>query len=151
MTTDVLDAKDLFLSHYRDFQKRYGRADDGLAALRGSAMERFGDLGLPSQRDENWRFTPLTALADTPFQLADHSADDLDTAEFERLLPATGPAVKIVLVNGRYVPRFSKPTGLPEGVFVGSLGAALDGWRERAAPHLAKVAHWDKAPFVALN
>ena len=86
MTTDVLDAKDLFLSHYRDFQKRYGRADDGLAALRGSAMERFGDLGLPSQRDENWRFTPLTALADTPFQLADHSADDLDTAEFERLL-----------------------------------------------------------------
>jgi Fe-S cluster assembly protein SufD len=150
MTTDVMDAKELFLSHFTAFERQIG-AKGPLAGLRSTAMERFVELGLPSQQDEEWRFTPLTTLADTAFQPAEQRLPDWTADELARLLPETGPTTKIVLINGRYVPRLSEPSGLPEGVFVGSLGAALEGWRQRTEAHLAKIALFDDDAFVALN
>jgi Fe-S cluster assembly protein SufD len=150
MTADVMDAKELFLSHFAACERQVG-ANGPLAALRSAAMERFVELGLPSQHDEEWRFTPLTALADTPFQFANDGRPELTADDLTHLLPATGPATRIVLINGRYVPQLSKPAGLPDGVFVGSLGAALEGWHQRTASHLAKIAQFDDDAFVALN
>ncbi|HYV34242.1 MAG TPA: hypothetical protein VE988_00975, partial [Gemmataceae bacterium] len=76
---DVMDAKDLFLSHYTALEKKRGD-DDGLHTLRSAAMDRFAELGLPTPRDEEWRFTPLANLAEVPFQpatTADLTMDDL--------------------------------------------------------------------------
>src|SRR5207244_3909376 len=39
----------------------------------------------------------------------------------------------------------------PFGVLLGSLGAAFGDRRDLVAPHLAKYADYDSAPFVALN
>ena len=39
------------------------READSLSALRERAMERFVRLGLPTTRDESWRYTNLKALA----------------------------------------------------------------------------------------
>jgi Fe-S cluster assembly protein SufD len=144
MTTDVMDAKDLFLSHFTACQRQAGK--DAWAPLRSAAMERFVELGLPTLHDEEWRFTPLTALADTPFQLP-APTPELTTDDLQSLLPQTGPATTVVLVNGRYAPQLSAQTAHPEGIFVGSLAAC----RERIEHHLAKIAHYDDSPFVALN
>jgi Fe-S cluster assembly protein SufD len=138
MTTDVMDAKELFASHFAALQRSAGT--DSLALLRASAMERFVELGLPTTHDEDWRFTPLTALADTPFQLAEPAVPH----HLEELLPQTGPAATLVLVNGRYMPRLSKPTGLPQSVVVGSLAAN----KNRIVP---AAASYENSPFVALN
>jgi Fe-S cluster assembly protein SufD len=152
MITDVMDAKDLFLSHFAACERQHGqRASKALAALRSAAMDRFVELGLPTTHNEEWRFTPLAALADTPFQPVSGATPELTTETFQALLPQTGPAATIVVINGRYEPRLSRPTGLPEGVFVGSLAAALDTCRDRVEPYMAKVAEFDDAPFVALN
>jgi Fe-S cluster assembly protein SufD len=152
MTTDVMDAKDLFLSHFSVSEKRYTRrSKDGLDTLRSAAMERFAELGLPTLHDEEWRFTPLTALTSTPFELADSTTPGLTAEDVERLLPPTGPALTIVLINGRFMPQFSPAATLPEGAYVGSLAAALGSVRERIEPHLAKIVQFDDAPFVALN
>jgi Fe-S cluster assembly protein SufD len=149
---DVMDAKELFLSHFTAFEKKLGESsDDGLHALRSAAIERFAEIGWPTLHDEEWRFTPLSALAEVPFQPAPAESVDLSAIDLERLLPDTGPCHQVVLVNGQFVPRFSRPTGLPEGVLVGSLATALDAWGASIRPHLAQYARYEDAPFVALN
>ena len=48
----------------RSFESQWRtRAPDALQPIREAAMERFLKLGLPSLRDETWRYTDLRALA----------------------------------------------------------------------------------------
>ncbi len=48
----------------RSFETQWRtRAPDALQPIREAAMERFLKLGLPSLRDETWRYTDLRALA----------------------------------------------------------------------------------------
>jgi Fe-S cluster assembly protein SufD len=86
-----------------------------------------------------------------PFVPAPTELPELSAGDLKRLLPATGPVHQVVLVNGQFLPRFSKPAGLPEGVFVGSLAAALAARGKVVRPHLAQYASCDDTPFVALN
>jgi Fe-S cluster assembly protein SufD len=52
----------------RSFEAQWqARAADALAPLRERAMQRFLTLGLPSTRDEGWRYTNLRALAARQF------------------------------------------------------------------------------------
>jgi Fe-S cluster assembly protein SufD len=150
---DVLDAKELYLSHFNaTLKKQNAGLVDGLRALRATAIDRFAEMGFPTLRDEEWRFTPLTALAEIPFQPAElDQAADLREQELRDLLPQTGPGQLIVLVNGRFAPHLSKIGGLPADVHMGSLAAALHNRHDLVAPHLAKHVRLDDAPFAALN
>jgi Fe-S cluster assembly protein SufD len=48
----------------RSFETQWrARAPDGLQPIREQAMQRFLKLGLPSLRDETWRYTDLRSLA----------------------------------------------------------------------------------------
>ena len=47
----------------RSFEAQwFAREADPLSALREKAMQRFLALGLPTLRDESWRYTNLRAL-----------------------------------------------------------------------------------------
>src|SRR5213076_3468766 len=72
-------------------------------------------------------------------------------AEIERLTPAAGP--RLVFADGRYVPELSSFAGLPDGVYAGSLAAALQAGPsgELARAHLTRLAHWRDSAFAALN
>ena len=48
----------------RSFETQWrSRKPDVLQPIREQAMQRFLKLGLPSQRDETWRYTDLRSLA----------------------------------------------------------------------------------------
>ena len=52
----------------RSFEAQWrARAADSLQPLREAAMKRFMKLGLPTQRDETWRYTDLRSLAAQSF------------------------------------------------------------------------------------
>jgi len=150
---DVMDARELYLSHFNAAAKQRGaNEEDGLRRLRMAAIDRFAELGFPTPRDEEWRFTPLTSLADVPFQPADpRRASDVGVEELQGLLPPTGPSHQIVLLSGQFGPRCSKPGNLPPGVQLCSLSAALRNRRELVQAHLAKYVRQDDALFAALN
>jgi Fe-S cluster assembly protein SufD len=56
---------------------------------------------LPGPKVEEWRFTPLRALAKIPFVPA-AQAEDVDVTEVPRAVPVIAGAARIVLVNGAY-------------------------------------------------
>ena len=124
---------------------------DWLEPVRRAASARFADVGFPTGRDEEWRFTPLGPIATTawrPAALAPISlaADLLAPFAFGHPEWST-----LVFVNGLYSETLSRVAELPRGVHVGSLAESLRGDGALLRNHLGKYAPVDGSPFTALN
>jgi len=77
------------------------RTADSLAPLRERAMQRFLELGLPTLRDETWRYTNLRALAAQSFVDAPpKSRRDVESAAAVSLLGAADRPASLIMVNG---------------------------------------------------
>jgi Fe-S cluster assembly protein SufD len=150
MTTGVMEEKDTYLSNFAEFEKQLpGNGRSPLHALRTAAIERFAELGFPSARHEDWRFTNVAPLARVPFLLAGPAR--VGGGKIEQVTFDTGPSSRLVFVNGRYAPELSSVRPLPGGVVVASLAEALDRHREQIESHLGKYARFEDHAFVALN
>src|SRR2546428_13434153 len=67
MTTTVATAKDRYLAEFEAVERLGAfRSPSWLAPLRRRAIDRFAEAGFPTTRDEDWRYTNLTALRATP-------------------------------------------------------------------------------------
>jgi Fe-S cluster assembly protein SufD len=119
-----------------------------LQDLRDQAASRFVELGFPSVRDEEWRFTNVAPIAASEFKLA--SPARLDADALNALIFAAAP-FRLVIVNGRYSPELSKLTGLPKGVRLGSLAAAVVEQADVVARYLGQLADPSARSFTALN
>ena len=60
-------------SYLRDFTGSDNGSDapgpEWLRSLRQTAAERFAEVGFPTRRNEEWRFTNVSPIAETPFTL----------------------------------------------------------------------------------
>ena len=92
-----------------------------LRDLRAAAIERVRQSGLPTTRNERWKYTNLKSLAVVAFTPIDSAALPLSS---DRLPPATGTC-RIVFVNGRYRADLSTRT-LPEGFSIAGFAALLE-------------------------
>src|SRR4051812_31090227 len=60
--------RDGYRSAFAQFEDRLAKNEPGsLRRLRRRALDRFIELGLPSSRDEEWRFTNLSPLTKIEF------------------------------------------------------------------------------------
>jgi Fe-S cluster assembly protein SufD len=114
--------------------------------LRLRARARFDELGFPTPRMEEWRFTNVKRIAEAPLALATFPADQ----------PAIEPycvpdAHRIVLLNGRFSAELSATSELPAGVVLTSLADALEWSPELVEPHLGRHVDIDQHAFAALN
>ena len=139
-----------------DFEAFAGNGAAGAPAwlrqIREGAIARFAELGFPTTKQEEWRFTSVASIADRRFVLAHAPRSPLPAlADIERSCVGAGP--RVVFVNGRHVPELSSDAALPAGVQATSLAAALksDVSGELARAHLARHAPWHDSPFAALN
>jgi len=119
-----------------------------IETLRHTAFERFVDLGFPTVREEQWRFTNVAPIARTEFRLdtTPPEIEDRDLAPFEY-----DGCAQLVVVNGHFVPERSRLDGLPEGVVACGLAAALERYPDQIESHLARYARFEEQAFVALN
>ena len=120
-----------------------------LSTLRREAAARFEEMGLPGLHDEDWRQTPIGAIARTTFR---RPAEDAPVPR-EALAPLTfGHAFDghtIVLVNGHYAPTLSS-LGAADGVRVESLARLLDREPALVERHFGRIVRGGNA-FAALN
>jgi len=146
--TDV----DRYLAAFKAFAGNgAGRAPSWLKEIREGAIARFAELGFPTTKQEEWRFTSVAPIAERRFS---HPAARIPRpvlSQIESLFIGTGP--RVVLVDGRYAPELSSAGGQPAGVRVESLASAVaqGPGSELAREHLARHARWHDSPFAALN
>jgi len=117
-----------------------------LARLRRDAVDRFVAAGLPTTRDEEWKYTNVGALARRPYTVTrtDASMPDVAIDAFTFGLDAH----RIVFVDGRFSPTLSRIGPLPEGCVVASFADAVSRDPELEAVLAANAQH---TIFSALN
>jgi Fe-S cluster assembly protein SufD len=120
-----------------------GEPED-LLALRLEGSRVFTASGVPTPKQEAWRFTSLKALAATPHELAEPTNADITPWQLS-------DSHRLVFVNGRFIEALSNVGELPDGVTVSSLAAALATGSERAVFALGKGINLADHPFAALN
>lgn len=94
-------------------------ADLALANLRTRAEALLKEETFPSTRQEDWRFTDLSALLSVNFAVAEASTVAETAIDPLRLPETTG--AQIVVVNGVFSAELSQLEQLPEAATVGSL------------------------------
>ncbi len=112
---------------------------------RGAA--RFAALGFPTTRDEEWRFTNVAPIAAGEFKPIGAIAAE---ADLSGAIYGDVPN-RVVVLNGRFSPELSRTGGLPAGVRVGSLAAAVGEQAEIVQRYLGQLAEFGSRAFTALN
>jgi Fe-S cluster assembly protein SufD len=117
--------------------------------LRKAGLSRFAELGVPTTKLEDWRFTNVASLTERPFALAtaqtavgDDALASLPFAEID--------SYRLVFVDGLFVDEAST---LPQtdGVIVTPMGAALTQHEALVQEHLGRLAKDETNAFVSLN
>ena len=139
-----------YLEAFTDFVKRAPGQDQGwLRKLREEAFARFCDAGFPTTHDEDWRFTNISAIAQTAFQLP--PADSKVSARQIAPYRLTGAACELVFVNGRFAAELSSVSSLPKGISVGSLAEEIGRDPKPLERYLGRYLNIERDVFCALN
>jgi Fe-S cluster assembly protein SufD len=123
-----------------------------LAATRIAAFERFVAMGLPTTRDDEWRYTSLRAIAGQTYRPA---PDDRGALSRKTIAPLRlDGCLHAVFVNGRFAPDLSDDAALAmaaNGTLLRPLErVAASDWRW-LAERLGTAVEWRDEAFAALN
>ncbi len=140
-----------FIAGFDRLEQADGRSDHWFTPVRRDAITQFADLGFPSTRDEEWRYTNVAPIAKTEFSSARDGAAGVSPADITDKLFNDDGCSRIAFVNGRYCEALSSVRELPPGVKVGALGEAMDTDGDLVAQYLARYAAFDAEAFIALN
>ncbi len=121
-------------------------APELLQDLRQRGRESFATFGLPSRRQEEWRFTRLKGIEEEIFQPPDVVASRIDISPWR-----VSDAHLLVFIDGIFSPDVSEVSDLPDGVVVSNLVLATASNSKAVAEHLGSLAGLERHPFAALN
>ncbi len=138
--------KDQFLEAFEALRKK-GFAKD---LAREKAIQYFSDRGFPTMRDEQWKYTNLSALRDTRFDFISEPVSKVSKEALNRLLPFQSDAYRLVFVDGIFSGALSEIGTLPKGVLAGSFQEAVKNRSFKAESYLERL-DFDHNPLAALN
>ncbi len=116
-----------------------------LQELRDRTSSIINLATLPTTRDEEWRFTDLSALRQVTF--SENTSPQIDISS--SILPEATNS-RLVFVNGVYNPQLSAVTDLPDGITVSNLAGLPITHRSRIKKYLAQQQGATEV-FTALN
>ena len=127
-----------------------GQTLSWLTALRGEALEQFSVQGFPSPREEEWRYTHVSAIEKKLFSPATRvtaSPVDSDWLKSYQLEDAWS----VVLVDGHFSAELSVLDGLPENISVMSLADALEKQPDKLEKYINQAVNNNEHGFIAFN
>src|SRR5580704_3030776 len=152
MATAATERLRNYLDAYHTLGANASRQQAWLRGLRERGFARFCEVGFPTTKNEDWRFTNVNAIAQTPFQLARDArrseATYSDTLDACRI---PGAACQLVFLNGRFASELSDLGNLPQGVRAGSLAQTIAQDSASLEPHLGRYLNIERDAFSALN
>jgi Fe-S cluster assembly protein SufD len=139
----------------QEFEARAGTATaegpEWLEPVRRAAMERFARTGFPGARDEEWRFTPIGAIAQGTWRPVTGGAGEVTREQLAPFVFGHADWTTLIFVNGVFSEVLSAVGQLPSGVRVASLAEALRSNGALLHAHLTRHALVEGSPFTALN
>jgi Fe-S cluster assembly protein SufD len=152
MTTAVNSIQDVYLQQYRALEARIAGKDAAwLTALRGDAMRSFAELGFPTTRMEDWKYTSVAAIAGEAFRPGSPDLSRADEATLKQSPFFDLGCSRLVFVNGHFSKEFSSLAGLPARIRVSNIKDALAAGAAPLEEHLGRHADSSRHGFVALN
>lgn len=150
--TELTAARDRYLSDFEAFERTDRAAGpDWLRAIRRGAVERFAELGFPTSRDEDWKYTSLAPLEKFRFRPLLDGAPEEPAPELIARFALGEASNRLVFVDGRHSAKLSAAGPLPGGVRLLSLAEALVTDTGLVEAHLARHADHGRHGFTALN
>jgi Fe-S cluster assembly protein SufD len=152
MSNPLEKVADPHVSAFEDFERDgAAKSPSWINLIRRAGIAHFAELGIPTIKHEEWRYTSTAPIAKLPFRpvlaptRAPGVAEQMQPFLFEGL-----SAHRLVFVDGHFSPQVSacNPT---DGVKISSLAEAIRTDADLLQPVLARYARGDTNAFVALN
>ncbi|MBI2083365.1 MAG: Fe-S cluster assembly protein SufD [Deltaproteobacteria bacterium] len=122
-----------------------------LQKIRHQAMRRFGELGFPTTRQEEWRYTSVEPIIKKTFRTPEtYRPDGLNPSDLDPLGCGALASIRLVFINGQWMEKFSHLEGI-DGILVSSLANQLKAGDDRVKNSLTRYAPYSENPFTALN
>ena len=126
-----------------------------LELVRSSAMDRFEQLGFPSVRDEEWKYTNLATLAResfVPVTTGESAGKPAHPKQVERFAYPETANAHIVVVDGFLREDLSTRTGLEDVIAIDLFSAVGDArYNKMVRKYLARNAGYHNNGLAALN
>ncbi len=124
MVTELVKSENSYQTAFRTLRELSPTAP-WLELVRGSAMDRFEQLGFPSVREEDWKYTNLASLAKESFVPA-ISGGELAVADVSRFAFRETTGAHLVVVNGFLRDDLSVTAALDSVVAIDLFSATAD-------------------------
>ncbi len=151
MIEAVRDEKGIYRSNFATLEKETEEQAPWLKRIRKGALSRFSDLGFPTTRQEEWRFTNVAPVSRISFRPGPGQREGLTRQELGKLPFADLGCPRAVFLNGHFSSRLSSLESLPPGVKVESISRLVKEDASRIQPHLAQYALYEAHGLIALN
>jgi Fe-S cluster assembly protein SufD len=114
-----------------------------------AAFREFQRLGLPENKSEEYRFTPITKALEQNFDFAKTGSPKSEVTSIEEFLIPEFDSNILVFVNGIYSNKFSKIISPEKEIKISKLKSSLAG--NEVLPYFEKYLKPSSDPFAALN
>lgn len=116
--------------------------------LKIDAINNFKQLGFPTTKNEDWKYTNVAGLLKNNFAVPENDLK-LTQKDIQQFLPIEDDIIILVFENGKYNNQLSKISNLPRGIIIGNLSEYAN--HEAVKSHLGKIAIHKNESFVSLN
>lgn len=156
MMVEITEEKKAYLASFKNSEADWSRNGGSWALdMRKDAMSRFEELGFPTTRHEEWKYTNVTPVKKIPFKLSDRTPPKdgarVDRAALSRFDLGSFQCATAVFIDGHFSSELSSLDGFPENVTIQSTNTALESGEAVLRENLGKHASYNDHSFVALN
>ena len=131
-------------------QSLNGAKGTSIHAIRRDAMHRLMELGFPTTRQEEWRFTNVSPIIKSTFSpILRYELNGVTKTDIKPYL--VDGAVQIVFVNGQYSRELSDIGLLPDGVSAGNLKDMVKEQAESIQSYIHQLNMCEENAFTMLN
>jgi Fe-S cluster assembly protein SufD len=142
--------------YYRLYEENIAKITESsspfINSFRKDAIESFRKSGIPSKKNESYRYTNLDPYFNHDYKsyFIPEESDFIKAEQF-RCDVADLDSYGIVLLNGFYPTINEKLRELPQGIWIGSLNEAVKKFRDKIERHYGKYIKGNSDGLVHLN
>jgi FeS assembly protein SufD len=138
-----------YLHEYQRVEKNLmGATQQSMQIRRQAAIQQFAQIGFPTPKHPDWKYTSLLPFLQTPFTVSAQAATL--SAECATLLEPTTCAYRLVFINGFFIQALSQLAALPTHALISHVANTLENNAEHLFSHWKTDTH-NKNSFMHLN